>query len=59
MTEELKSCPFCGSHAVILKTDDTFPRYIVMSGNTVCPERPMVETDSLKKMFFFMEQSPD
>lgn len=55
MTEELKSCPFCGSHAVILKTDDTFPRYIVMSGNTVCPERPMVETDSLKKMFFFME----
>ena len=54
----LKPCPFCGSHAVILKTDDTFPRYIVMCGNTVCPEQPMVETDSLEKGSFLWNSRP-
>lgn len=55
---KLKPCPFCGSHAVILKTDDTFPRYIVMCGNTVCPEQPMVETDSLEKCSFLWNSRP-
>lgn len=59
MTEtKLKPCPFCGSYAVILKTDDTFPRYIVMCGNTVCPEQPMVETDSLEKCSFLWNARP-
>lgn len=44
MTETLKPCPFCSSQAVILKADI----YIVMCGNTICPEQPIIEADSLE-----------
>ena len=44
---ELKHCPFCGSAAVILKTEDS-SRYIVMCGDGFCPEKPRVEADSLE-----------
>lgn len=50
MTEniKLKPCPFCGSQAVVLKTDDSSPIYIVMCGNISCPQQPSVEADSLE-----------
>ena len=55
---KLKPCPFCGSQAGILKSDDAFPRFIAICGNRVCPEQPSVEAESLEGAILLWNSRP-